>query len=266
MNNLKTIAMKFIFLLLFGLMVSCSCESQNFFGSHHSGTDFSEGLQNYYKMDGTTGNMIDEINSNDFTVTGVSRGNTGLIGDCYYFDGTTSYCSNGTPPVSQLSGDSVTIAMWVQFDTLSAAQTATMYFWFDYTTVVEQVGVQMFKSATTNYDHITGGVSYRNGRQGVTVSLLSLQEDIWYLAVTRVRLTGTNAPFIASVDKESATGNRAGTYPDWTTGTTYVGRTNTSSWFQGYIDDIAVWDYWLTDTQVSEYIRQGQLGKPIKLN
>jgi len=58
-------------------------------GSVHA--SLTDDLVSYYKLDGTTGVVVDELGTNDGTNYGATRGVTGIINNAFEFDGTNDY-------------------------------------------------------------------------------------------------------------------------------------------------------------------------------
>lgn len=248
--------------LLFIFLVFCSlisCGQREFL--LQSETDFTTGLVALYKMDDISGDMVDEVSGNDFTVSSATRQEDGILNDCYYFNGTSDFCSNATPPLGDITGDSATLAVWVKFDTIYAADDRR-YVWADAIATVDEVGIIIYKAGTSN-NKIIGGASYSAGSGGVQ-NTTSLTEDVWYLVVNRIKKPSGSISFKINVDNNVNTGSVPAVRIDWCTGTSYVGKNYTTAWYmEGWIDNIALWDHWLTDSQINEYYKNGLRGKEI---
>jgi len=72
-------------------------------------------IVSYWKLDDASGNAIDAHASNDGVVTSATQGETGILNDCYLFDGTNDYIT--VPDNSALDIDgtkSFSISAWVK--------------------------------------------------------------------------------------------------------------------------------------------------------
>src|SRR6056297_1075921 len=66
----------------------------------------------YYKLDGTSGSVIDAHGSNNGTNNGATRGVTGKINNSFDFDGTNDYVDLNTEMITE--GEEYTVNAWMK--------------------------------------------------------------------------------------------------------------------------------------------------------
>lgn len=73
------------------------------------------GLIAYYKLDGTSGVVTDEVSNNNGTIYGATRGLAGKVGNCFEFDGVNDYVNVPYSPdfAYTIGIDRVTVSAWV---------------------------------------------------------------------------------------------------------------------------------------------------------
>lgn len=246
--------MKILIFILFALL-TFACDAQFYGLNQNIGTDFTDNLVAYYKMDDASGDMSDDISTYDYTVDGATQGETGIIGDCYYFDGVDDYCY-GLSPVGQITGDSLTLAIWFKPDDLSSMSN-DMYLWRDRTTsgTSDTLGIQIYRP-TGSPTKTVGGVIWSNGTTGSPSDTI-IVDDEWFLAIITMRRSSTTVNYIYDLNagedsEQNLSRNNIGFYGETTVG--YLARHFTATFhFKGWIDNIALWDKILTQDEIDEY-------------
>lgn len=75
-------------------------------------TSMRSGIEAYYKLEESSGVVIDQTGNHNGTNNSATTGSTGIIGDCYDFDGTNGYVDIGA--FGALT--SITISCWIYLD------------------------------------------------------------------------------------------------------------------------------------------------------
>ena len=76
----------------------------------------TDGLVHYYKLDATSGDVVDELDSENLTNNGATRGVTGKIENAFSFDGSNDYVNNS----QEIDlGNNYSIFAWVKIDTIA---------------------------------------------------------------------------------------------------------------------------------------------------
>src|SRR6056297_1422363 len=103
---------KKILLLIFGMFILVA-GMVSFFA-----LDLTPSLTSYYKLDGTSGDVIDSHGTNDGTNNGATRGETGKINDAFDFDGSNDYIQ--TPNIMEIGTGNFSTSMWVKASGLTS--------------------------------------------------------------------------------------------------------------------------------------------------
>lgn len=208
----------------------------------------------YYKLDETSGDMIDSIGGVNLTVNGsVSRGATGKLGNCLYFPGTSAdYCSGNTPLAGKKEW---TISFWLKMHRSQTADQGIIS------------GISTNPAFTPNViQKSTSKLStgWSNSSFNFTASIDSANKDIdtWYLITQRGYLdVATDTLYykgsINTTHQNYA--NQTGASFTDIQGTLVLGRhaKYTTQAFQGWIDDIKIWDRQLTDCEINANYNDG---------
>lgn len=73
----------------------------------------TNGLVSYWKLDETSGNILDAAGSNSGTVYGAVPNQTGKIGKSYSFDGTNDYVNVPNSSSLNIQGNTITLSAWL---------------------------------------------------------------------------------------------------------------------------------------------------------
>ena len=215
-----------------GLAVDLSNMPAGFWSNVHADTNLLKGLINYWKFDG---DAIDSVGSNDGTVNGATL-TTGKIGQGYAFDGVNDYISYSTS--NTLLTDDQTVSLWFN---RSATQTGGRYLLGSKTT-----------GDTRYYIWIDGDrIKVTIGADTVDTGV-DVTNSTWY----NIIVTKTSSNFIVYVNGVNE-GNSS--YSLSTLSSTFsIGRGEQdgsgfgSSYFNGIIDEVIVWNRALSADEVSQ--------------
>jgi len=139
--------------------------------------DLIDDQTSYYKLDETSGAVIDSHGTNDGTNYGATRGVTGKVNNGFDFDGSNDYVSN-----SHNFGDSneISLSFWVKTDDVNSEQVILglqdsvgtrynflvkiingKYLLFVTDENLNQINGEIIKSVSTNWEHFV--ITYNNG-------------------------------------------------------------------------------------------------------
>jgi cysteine-rich repeat protein len=218
-------------------------------------TDEADDLVAWYKLDGTSGVVVDHTNSgNGCTVQGgVERGMPGFIDDAYLFDGVDGYanCGEGV----QMDGmDGLTLEAWVNMTAFSGEgmfiSRATS---LDASNLSYFLGIAGSSSWGFNQYHFMFAAS-DPGSIAFTGSPIPTGE--WH-HVAGVYEAGTLTIYLDGEQSGSASQADNGPVQAPAAARTYIGSINDSggqstwsTFHQGYLDDIKVWKVARSDEQI----------------
>jgi len=201
-------------------------------------------LKAYYKLDETSGSVLDAKGDNDGTNSGGTPNQSGLLGTSYAFDGSDYIDCGNTDDLSSLTSEG-SLSMWLYPTTLNT---------LDYLLISKMD----MGSATNGYViYIKDGTTIRVGLADasnlqvtsgstITVSTGSWQHIVitWSVAQDRIRIyKNAGAPYETTCDYTPVSNvtnfliARCATYGD-----TFIGR----------MDEIAAWNREITSTEISE--------------
>ena len=219
----------------------------------------SDTLLAYYKLDESSGDVIDVHNANDHTtVTGVTRGNAGLIGNMYDFDG-----NDVTEGPSFDMGGTGTILLWIK------------------TTFTGPMILVSVGDASTNNDMFSIGARLRNTKDVVEWNIWSTsggQFQIMYDNTAEdldvfdgnwhqigMSFDGTTTILYADGEVLTHLHFQSGSGEEWYDDMVNVdvitlgvaSRLSKFYWYEGQLDEVGIWSTKLSDSQVSELYNGG---------
>ena len=220
-----------------------------------SQSDLLDGLVSYWKFDETSGSTaVDSHGSNDGTIGGATIDQTGKINKAYSFDGTNDYVNIGT---IDHSGNVETVSFWFKTSNSDLATPLTdannrriLYFNND-----ESGRIQFLYQKSTG-----GGGSADGTRVGGYYDMgSSLYDDDWHHLVYTV--DGENGDINMWIDGDPVTVTMLseGYHDSISGGTRYIGGdvNNNRRYFDGLIDEFAIWDRALSSDEVSALYNDG---------
>jgi len=157
------------------------------------------------------------------------------------FDGSDDYINLGSSNNNIFSSGDFTFSIWFKYSSSSPSWN---------TILSSQYAVQIYvdsnKIKLYYYNTYTSSSTYLGGLESSTLS-----NNVWYhLAVTRE--SGSDKMYINASTSIGDTGNITGTIGTGTDNLIVGSFRGSSSYFNGSIDEVAVWNTALTSTQVSE--------------
>ena len=230
------------FIIKNGLIISATSSANS------SGFPTS-GLISYYKLDATSGSVIDSYGSNNGTSSGATRGTVGKINYAYGFDGSSDYINFGDVDDMDIgTNDDISFSVWVKPNSYSS--TGVIF-------------AKIYGAASKYYDLtlFTNGKFRFHNNQPSDLSIYSndtVSVGNWYhIVVTRNGTDGEIRIYINGALDNSAT--PASPADNSNAGNFIVGnfRDDTSDGFDGVIDEIGVWDRLLTTEEISDLYNDG---------
>lgn len=207
----------------------------------------------YYKLNETSGAVVDSIGGFNLTLNGtVTRAEAGKLGNCFYFSGAAgAYCSGSTPLAGKKEW---TISFWVKMHRSQTADQSMIS------------GVSTAPAFTPNIaQRSTSKVStgWSSSAYNFTASIDAVNKDIdtWYLITQRgyLDIATDTLYYKGSINNVHQNySNQAGASFTDIQGTLVLGRHgNTTAPFQGWLDDIKIWDRQLTDCEINANYNSG---------
>ncbi|VAW16659.1 hypothetical protein MNBD_BACTEROID01-256, partial [hydrothermal vent metagenome] len=206
----------------------------------------TSGLVAHYKLDGTTGNVIDETTVNNTTDYDATRGVSGIIGNAFNFNGVNNYVK--IPDNSSLKPNTVSISAWVNVGSFNS----------DWGSIVVSTRSDSWAGqAFCMYAHDNGGYSngfafYIRRTSGdpiyLSASTYNCTINTWY------HLTGTfDGSYIrlyvdgVLVDEEAFSGA-----PDyqWSAYVAMGFLNDSGGYFDGTIDNVRIYNRALSESEV----------------
>ncbi len=202
------------------------------------------GLVSYYKLDETSGTVIDELGINDGTNYGATPNVAGKINTAYDFNGST-HISIGNNVFDALTLGSYSVSLWVKADTLST--NAIQYIPFDIEGRIIQFRSQnsrwmvqtyngsISSSANSTFNYNTGVWVHLAGVYNADADTLKLYVDGTLRDTAINVLTSDN-----STDRD-----------------TRIGSAWSESYWDGKVDEIGIWNKTLTSDEISNLYNSG---------
>lgn len=192
----------------------------------------TSGLLHYYNFEESSGNLLDQVGSNDGTLVGPTQSVTGKVGNAYDFDGANDYIDLASD--IDLTGD-FTFACWFEQDF---------------------AGDELFRSSTgihvARMLNQTNWAFKINGTTDYTFTQASsITNNVWHLLVF-TRSGSVGRCYVDNV--ESTTGGL--TIPTDTWKINRIGRNSSATW-NGAIDELGIWDRVLSSAERDELWNSG---------
>ena len=197
-------------------------------------------LLHYYNFDETSGNLIDQVGSNDGTLGGgVTREATGKINDSYDFNNSSTGVVTLGADISQLNGSDFSISFWAYND--EASGTCIIGEDADQGTG-QTLTIGKSNSAKTMFIDFKGATRLDSSQ---VVDLNEWEHWVFtYNAATNERILYRDG---SADTNDTATNDYTGP------GGFRIGRPYYSAdYFSGMIDEMGIWDKVLSPSEVSE--------------
>jgi len=202
------------------------------------------GLVSYYKLDESSGTVIDELGINDGTNYGATPNVAGKINTAYDFNGST-HISIGNNVFDALTLGSYSVSLWVKADTLST--NAIQYIPFDIEGRIMQFRSEESKWRVQSYDGATSSFadSTFNYNTGVWVHLAGVYNAS--AETLKLYVDGTLRDTAINVLTSDNSTDRD----------TRIGGAWSESYWDGKVDEIGIWNRTLTSDEVSALYNSG---------
>jgi hypothetical protein len=212
----------------------------------------------YYKLDGTSGPVIDSVAGNNGTNVGATRGVTGKIGDAYTFDGVNDYVNIDAALIPLASTTQGTWNMWVKPVDATPASAEVLIAFSGTTTNV------LFEIVITTTGKLTGYCTNYGQKWNFTTNNIVFSDGVWSM-VTLVQNGTTVLVYINGVSEPITFANDSDTsywYNDMAVDNGRLGCLNSNSngnaaFFNGLIDEPGFFNQGLTSAQITELYNSG---------
>ncbi len=221
--------------------------STNYSAISSGGEDVSNGLTNLWHLDesswnGTTGEVLDSVGTRPMTKAGGATNVTGLFGNAGSFDGVTGSFVNSTA-LNWSGSTAMSVSAWVK--NVQAAPTSQGGIFLKKASVFS---VYMASSGILRYCIANGTAWHCNG-SGSTFT----DWDQWHL----VTVTYDNSYLRFYRDgKKTDEWAETGAFIS-SSNNMQIGQDSSTAAWNGYIDEVGLWNRKLTDSEVVQLYRRG---------
>jgi len=207
------------------------------------------GLVSYYRLDGTTGDVIDELGLYNGTNNGATRNIAGKINKSFDFElDDADDVDLGHATNLEMTGD-MSVSGWFKAESMTSIGHPLISN-HRYSNFGWALGV--YDKKPTFFGYAEPGINTMNAIGEADLNTLT-----WYHLVGRINASHISV-WVNGVENASvATG---GNYFDSSTDKTYIGDTTVhGGWdnFDGLIDEIGVWNRSITDAEISDLYNSG---------
>jgi hypothetical protein len=198
-----------------------------------------DGCISYYKLDESSGAVIDEVNNNNGTDEGATTGVTGVLNTAYSFDGNDGINLNTWLNITSYWNNNYSISVWANTSTLSSYG----HIWYSGTTTVKLL----------RYDDYFR-IEAWDGASNHAFRSATITTDTWYhVVVTRNTVDGMKMYVNAGTPTYNSTTDNAIA----NTQNTRLGRTDGGEYFTGTLDEVGFWNRELTAEEVTTLYNSG---------
>jgi autotransporter-associated beta strand protein len=208
------------------------------------------GLRAYYPFSELSGSTIDDVSPSDFNATangGVGYGNTSqnpLLGTALSFNGSNAYLSTASATALGLNG-SFTASAWI-----NAADTSGDKTIFGTDAASTNIGLHLV---------IRNGKMHMGFHGNDTPGVQAISANTWYHVTWRYDAATQEQTIFVNGAQDAKTGGHA---PFAGTGTVNIGRWNSGNYFNGLIDEAAIFNRALTDAEIAGLYAQANVAAP----
>lgn len=204
-----------------------------------------DNLVSYYKLQETTGDVVDSEGSNTGTNVGATRGATGLIGNCFDFDGTNDEVTVADNNTLDFGTGDFSVNFWVNAPNTTAADGGLVT-----KKITSSPWTGFVIRFTTNHkvDYITTGVA-----RTITIST-GIADSSWHM-ITLTRSSNTVQLYLdGSADGSSGTDNEN---IDNANIMRFGQLQGFGSFMDGLLDEIGIWNKALSTTEITDLYNSG---------
>lgn len=215
-------------------------------------SSLENGLLSYYKLDGSAGDVLDDIGNNNGTAVGITRGVPGIVQNSIIADGTSSYVNITAFTTPLYNFSSFTVSMWMNRSELSQANSYLIDRRFG-TGDAESPFYLRFDGST---DTLNFHTTVQSASENSLVSTAINQNQDYFVVITLDEVTGTKNLYIDNaLNITTDVGdNILLENPDVENiilgGFAHPGGAADRDW-QGMIDEVGIWNRSLTTTEIS---------------
>ena len=220
-----------------------------FIGMSFASAALADDIISYYKLDESSGDVVDELGTYDGTNYGATRGVAGIINDAFDFDGSNDYA--GGFGESLLEND-FTVNVWVTTEEASSQNYAvgqSVSASGHYRFMIGTSGDQLYMR-----QHRGGGTSSATGSTQMTYD-----GSVWYMMTFVSNSTGAygylNGGLEASIIEGTAL--YSGINQGLTFGVKYYNSGNRGGPWEGKLDEIGIWDRQLSEAEIIALYNSG---------
>jgi hypothetical protein len=220
----------------------------------------SVGLQRWFKMEETSGtDAIDTQGNGNGTYTGSPTLNqTGKVGQCPTFNGTSAYVDFVSPQSWGITADGWTISCW--FNKTSLAATQIIFSKGTATNVQIQAHVNTSGNLLITLGDNTGSGT-PNIKQYTYNSVISA--GTWYSLVLRVTSITSIGVRLNNVPKTPDSTTGSATFIEYASNGMQIGNRDNGLFWGGKIDEVCAWTRLLTDTECDDKYTNENAGNPM---
>ena len=222
-----------------------------FIGMSFASATLNDDIISYYKLDETTGVVVDELGSNEGTNDGATRGVTGKIDNAFEFDGVNDYVDLGDDISLELT--TWTFSVW--FKKASNGVTGVLISKRD-TAGDPHSDNYRLRSQTDN--KIYGLFEATDGTNVEVNTITAITDTDWHHIVwTFNNSDKTNRLYLDGVLEDDDTEILSPETSD--AKNAYIGgdKWNNIQYFDGDIDEVGIWDRALTSGEVTDLYNSG---------
>lgn len=208
-------------------------------------------LVTYYKMDGSSGVVLDSVDPGTFNATnnGATRSITGKINDAFEFDAgeNVSVAANGD--LDFTGSDAFSIALWVNQTVVNTAKKHIIG--------IDGATSQQIWLRSESDDRVRWAIIDTDADASSSQSPAALTADTWFFIVAKYDGAGNGSLWIDGDLKASSDNNNINgalsTGKNWKMG---VGEGNINL-FDGVIDEVGIWKRELTPAEITQLYNGG---------
>jgi hypothetical protein len=245
--------MKLLFIPLLLLIVPLQGQM---IGRHSFGTKTGtvtstllNGIVAYYKMNESSGSVLDAVGSSNGTNVGATANQTGKLGTGYVFGANDSIIMGNTSALSSLTGDG-SISAWI-YPTGQAASYSIIVSKMDYNNDLK--GYILWQQGL----NIRAGGGSATGADYIADGNVSVTKDAWTLIVYTWDVVAGTMKIYKNGDSPYVDNGLVITFVSNYAGFQIGHNSYYGTSFVGTLDEVGLWDRALTDAEVLELYNSG---------
>jgi len=219
------------------------------------GTGVTSGMIGYWKLDLSSGVVLDSFDGNDGTNNGATRGITGQINNAFSFDGSSDYVGLGDPANGSLDVGSgnFTVEAWVNTTDTNAmliSKGTTADFSYDLFIIGDSLRITFYQSDGSNHCEASQSSTTAN-------------DGDWH-HVAGVWDEGTDCRLYLDGSLVATDNTLSGTFNDDTAAELqFARRADGALLLDGNLDEIAIYDKALSSSDIMAHFTSGDSGNAL---